>query len=102
MRRFFDASKVKESRFFKSDLTDPPLQIFDANLLENTNLSLSSFHFSVDFYIKIMVWGRWFYSLFERMRLKRKKIFIHTNQPLITPFYMKKVPIFPELAMSQR
>ena len=41
-RRF----KVKESSFFKSDLTDPP-QIFDAHLLEYTNLSPSSFHFSV-------------------------------------------------------
>ena len=30
--------------FFKSDLTDPP-QIFDAHLLENTNLSPSSVHF---------------------------------------------------------
>ena len=39
--------------FFKSDLTDPPLQIFDAHLLENTNLSPSSLHFSVGFYIKI-------------------------------------------------
>ena len=49
------------------------------------------------FYIKIMFWVRWFYSLFERMRLKRKRtIFIHTNQPLITSFYIKKVPIFSE------
>ena len=39
--------------FFKSGLTDPLPQIFDAHLLENTNLSLSSFHFSVSFYIKI-------------------------------------------------
>ena len=38
MRSFFDVSKVKESSFLKSDLTDPP-QIFDARLLENTNLS---------------------------------------------------------------
>ena len=29
-------------------------------------------------------------------------MFIHTNQPLITSFYIKKVPIFAELAMSQR
>ena len=71
MRWFFDVSKVKESSFFKSDLTDPP-QIFDAHLLENNNLNPSSFHFSVDFYIK--------------------KMFIHTNQPLITSFYIKKVP----------
>ena len=38
--------------FFKSDLTDST-QIFDAHLLENTNFSPSSFHFSVSFYIKI-------------------------------------------------
>ena len=33
------------------------------------------------FYIKIMFWVRWFYSLFERMRLKRKKwcLFTLTN-----------------------
>ena len=29
-------------------------------------------------------------------------MFIHTNQPLITSFYIQKVPIFAELAMSQR
>ena len=40
MRWFFDVSKVKESSFSKSDLTDPP-QIFDAHLLENTNFSPS-------------------------------------------------------------
>ena len=28
------------------------------------------------------------------MRLKRKKVFIHTNQPLITSFYIKKLLIF--------
>ena len=39
--------------FFKSNLTDPP-QIFDPHLLENTNLSPSSFHFSVGFLMKIM------------------------------------------------
>ena len=40
--------------FSKSDLTDPP-QIFDAHLLENTNLSPSSFRFSVAFYLSLMV-----------------------------------------------
>ena len=35
MRWFSDVSKVKESGFFKSDLTDSP-HIFDAHLLENT------------------------------------------------------------------
>ena len=44
MRWFFDVSKVKESSFFKSDLTDPH-QIFDAHLLENTNLTLPAFIF---------------------------------------------------------
>ena len=44
MRWFFDVSKVKESSFFKSDLNDPP-QIFDAHLLEITDLSPSRFHF---------------------------------------------------------
>ena len=29
--------------------------------------------FFIGFYIKIIFWVRWFYSLFERMRLKRKK-----------------------------
>ena len=29
-------------------------------------------------------------------------MFIHTNQPLITSFYIKKVPIFAELARSRR
>ena len=29
-------------------------------------------------------------------------MFIHTNQPLITSFYIKKVPNFPQLAMSKR
>ena len=50
-----------------------------------------------------MFWVRWFYSLFEWMRLERKrKMFIHTNQSLITSFYIKKLLIFAELAMSQR
>ena len=47
-RLFFDVSNVKESNFFKSDLTDPP-QIFIAHLSENTDLSPSRFHFSVGF-----------------------------------------------------
>ena len=48
MRWFFDISKVKVSIFFKSHLTEPP-QIFDAHLLENTDLTPSRFHFSVGF-----------------------------------------------------
>ena len=44
MRWFFDVSKVKESSFFKSDLTNHPAQI-DAHLLENTNLNFPDFIF---------------------------------------------------------
>ena len=34
---------------------------------------------------------------------EKKTTFIHTNQPLMTSFYIKEVPIFfAELAMSQR
>ena len=51
--------------FFESNLTDPS-QIFDAYLLENTDLSTSSFHFSVGF----------------------------ISRPLITSFYMKRYLFF--------
>ena len=102
MRWFFDVSKVKESSLFKSDITGPP-KIFDALLLENTNLSHSSFNFSV-----IFIWRSCFkevgyiaYSNEWDWR-EKKTMFIHTNQPLINLFYTKKVPIFPELAMSQQ
>ena len=41
-----------------------------------------------------MFWVRWFHSSFEGRKLKRKKtMFIHTNQPLIKSFFIKKVPI---------
>ena len=53
MRWFFDVSKVNESSFFKSNVTDPP-QIFAPHLFENSNLSSSSFHFSVTLLIKIL------------------------------------------------
>ena len=43
--RRFQGERVE---FFKSDLTDPS-QVFDAHLLENTDLSPSRFHFSVSF-----------------------------------------------------
>ena len=50
MRWFFDVPNVKESSVFKSNLTDPPHQIFDAHLLENTDLSPSRFHFQCILY----------------------------------------------------
>ena len=34
--------------------------------------------------------------------IEEKKMFIHADQPLITSFYIKKVFIFDELAISQR
>ena len=48
IRWLCDVSKVKESSYLKSELTDLP-QIFDAHLLEYTDLSPSRFHFSVGF-----------------------------------------------------
>ena len=68
MRLFFDISKVKESSFFLIGPHWPPSGTWRVDKTP---------------------------SLFERMRLKRKRtMFIYTNQPLITSFYLKKVPIF--------
>ena len=50
----FDVSKVKESSFYKSDLTDPPPQIFDAHLLEKNRFKPFQISFFSGFYIKIM------------------------------------------------
>ena len=66
-----------------------PSQIFDVHLLESTNFSPSRLHFSKGFNIKIMFWVSWFHSWDRR----EKTMFIHTNQPLITSFYIKKIPI---------
>ena len=38
------------------------------------------------FYIKIMFWGRWFHSLSERMRLKRKNVVYWVRCFFITLF----------------
>ena len=90
-RWFFDVSKVEESSFFKSDLTDP-LRFFDAHLFENINQSPFSFHFSVVFILRSCLWVRWFYSLFERM--KRKKD-VYSHKPIFNyMIWYKKVPIF--------
>ena len=40
--------------FFLNRISLTPHQIFDAHLLETTDLRPSRFHFSVSFYIKIM------------------------------------------------
>ena len=102
MRWFFDVSKVKESRFFKLDLTDPP-SVFLCASFGNYRFKAFQISFFSGFYIKIIFGVRWFYSSFERMRLERKRtVFIHTNQPLITSFYIKRYLFFAKLAMSQR
>ena len=54
MRWFLDVSKMKESSFFKSDLTDLPSDFWCASF---GNLRPSSFNFSVGFYIKIFSCG---------------------------------------------
>ena len=80
--RWFYVSKVKESSFLKSDLTDLPHN-FDAHLLETTDLSPSRFHFSVGVISR---------SCFESDRLIAysnewdgwETMFIHTYQPIIT------------------
>ena len=101
MRWFFDISKVKESRFFKSDLTGPN-QIIDAHLLETTDLSPSSFHFSVGFISRSCFASDGFLAYSKEWDWREKTMFIQTNEPLITSFYVKKVPIFAESAMIQR
>ena len=49
MTLFFDISKVKDSSFLKSDLTDLPPQIVDAHLLVKTDSGPSKLYFSVGF-----------------------------------------------------
>ena len=80
MRWFFDIFKVKESSFFKSDLTDPPSYFWCASF-GNYRFKPFQISFFNEFHIKIMFLVRWFCSLFERMRLKRKKrsLFTLTN-----------------------
>ena len=79
--------------FFRSDLTDPQSDFWCASFGKYRFKPFQILFYS-GFYIKIIFLVRWFYSLFEGMRSKRKRtMFIHTNQPLITSFYIKKVPI---------
>ena len=78
MRWFFDVSKVKESSFFKSNLTDPP-QIFDAHLLENTDLSPSRFHFSVGFISRSCFESDGFIAYSNEWDWREKTMFINTN-----------------------
>ena len=83
---FFNISKVKESSFFKLDLY--------AHLLENTNLGPTRFHFSVSFISRSSFESDGFIAYSNERDWREKTMFIHINQPLITSFYMKRVPIF--------
>ena len=102
-RWFFDISEVKESSFFlnRTSLTAP--SDFWCASFGKYRFRPFQISFFSGFYIKIMFWVRWFYSLFERMRSERKRtMLIHTNQPLITSIYIGRYLFFAELLMSQR
>ena len=63
---------------------DPQSDFWCASL-RNYRFKPFQISFFSGFHIKMMFWVRWFNSLFERMRLKRRRtMFIHTNQFLIT------------------
>ena len=81
--------------FFKSDLTDPP-QIFHAHLLENTNLSLSSFNFTVGFISRSCFESDGFIAYWNEWDWTEKTMFIPTNQPLFTSIYIKRYLFFPK------
>ena len=77
MRWFFDVFQVKESSFFISDLTDPPSDFWCASF-GKYYFKPFKISFFIGFYTKIMFGVRWFYSLFERMRLWSKKLCFFT------------------------
>ena len=80
--------------FFQIGPLWPPSDFWCASF-EKYQFKPFQLSFSVGFYVKIMFWVRWFYSLFEWMTLEKKRtMFIHTNQPLVTSFCIKKVLIF--------
>ena len=85
----------------KLRITDPH-QIFDAHFLENTDLSPSRFHFSVGFISRSCFESDGLIAYSNEWDWKEKTMFIHTNQPLITSFYIKRYLFFAELAMSKR
>ena len=78
--------------FFKIGPHGPPSDFWCASF-GNYRFKPFQISFLSGFYIKIMFWLRWFYSLFERMRLKRNKrcLFTLTFNHIIL---YKKIPIF--------
>ena len=91
---FFDISNVNESIFLnRTSLT--PSDFWCASF-GKYRLRPFQISFFSGFYVKIMIWVRWFYSLFEKMTLERERtIFIHTNQPSFTSFYKKGAYFLP-------
>ena len=61
----------------------------------------SRFHFSMGFISRSCFESDGFIAYLNEWDCE-EEMFIHTNQPLITSFYIKEVPIFAELAMGQR
>ena len=83
------------SRVFqnRTSLTPPP-QIFDAHLLESTDLSPFRFHFSVGFISWSYLESDGFLAYSKEWDWREKTMFIQTNQPLFTSFYIKKGTYF--------
>ena len=82
MKWFFDISKVKESSFFNR-ISLTLHQIFDAHLLEITDLSPSRFHFSVDLISRSCFESDGFMVYSNEWDWREKTMLIHTNQPLM-------------------
>ena len=81
MKCFFDVSNVKESNFFfiRTSLTFPPPKFLMRIFWKIPIQALPDFFFKWFLY-QDLFWVRWFYSLFERMRLKRKKLHYLKNE----------------------
>ena len=68
---------MKKSSFFKADLTDPS-QIFDAHLLEYTDLSPSRFHFQWVLY-QDHVLSQMVLQLIRTNEIEEKKNDVYSN-----------------------
>ena len=82
------------SSFFKSDLTDSPLR-FSMRIFWKIPISaLLDFFFQLVLY-QDHVLSQMVLKLIRTNDIEKKiMMFIHTDQPLITSFYIKKITIF--------
>ena len=69
------------NRLFLNRTSLTPHQIFDAHLLETTDLSPSRFHFSVGFISRSCFESDGFIAYSNEWDWREKTMFIHTNQP---------------------